>query len=378
MRALIFTYHRIGPAARKGSMVFRAERLAALGWETRVVTVQLSWLSRLAGVPRLRAVDPAQINRWHAVAERLAGFVWVPPIHPATVGIPLVNRLAEPLFALYPWLLPRSVRHEAQRADLIVVDSASGILLADRLRRLAPRARMIYWATDRLGAIGMHPMIERRLRASLDRFDAVNVFARAMLDDFAGHPSVTYVPQAVDKAALSRPGASPYAPGTRNAVVAGDMMFDRHAVSVVAERFADLTIHAFGGMRLGDLARRANVVEHGEVPFAALVPYMAHADIGLAPFADRPDARYLVDSSLKLKQYSYCRLPIVAPAFCKGDLAHLAGYAPGDAESIAAAVRTALAFDRAAIDPDDVPDWDEAVRRMLATVGLAQRNAAQS
>jgi 2-beta-glucuronyltransferase len=107
-----------------------------------------------------------------------------------------------------------------------------------------------------------------------------------------------------------------------------------------------------------------------------LVNYLHHADVGLAPYLDRPEAHYLAESSLKLIQYTYCQLPVVAPHFAKAGRAHIIGYDPTDPDSIRHALRSALAYDRATIDRSRVASWDEVIARLLGTVNPGGKSGA--
>jgi len=153
------------------------------------------------------------------------------------------------------------------------------------------------------------------------------------------------------------------------------MLFDHQAVGVLLDAFPNVTFHAFGHLKLEGLESRPNLRAHGEVAFASLVQYLHHADVGLAPYLDRPEAHYLAESSLKLIQYTYCQLPIVAPHFAKAGREHVIGYDPTDPASIKAALRSALAYDRSTIDRSRVATWDDVITRMLDRVGLGDQPA---
>jgi 2-beta-glucuronyltransferase len=371
--ALLFTQHLVGHGTRKGGLVFWAESLARLGWDTYAVTVQLSLLSRLARVGRLDTVPEQDINVWRERGERLQSFVWMAPLHPARVGNNLADRLTGLFAHLYPRFLPEAVRRVAERADLIVIETSAALALFDVLKRIAPAARMVYCHSDRLEVVGMHPVLSRILAQTAARYDLCRVHAHDLLRDFPPSARAMFISQGLDKQLFENEGPSPYPEGSRNVVVAGDMLFDRAAVMGLVEAFPSLRFHAFGRMRFADGERRPNLVQHGEVPFETMIPFLRNADVGLAPYVDRPDAHYLAESGLKLIQYTYCRLPTVAPDFAVAGRAHIMGYATGDPRSAAAAMARALAFDRTTIDRSTVVEWTEVMGRVLTSVGLGER-----
>ena len=112
-----------------------------------------------------------------------------------------------------------------------------------------------------------------------------------------------------------------------------------------------------------------NVIAHGEKPFAQTIPYIQHADIGIAPYRPAPNADYLSQSSMKMMQYTYCRLPIVAPLFAAAGREHVLSYNPADEGSIVRAMEQAISFDRNTIGISAVADWSNIVDRLCDGVG---------
>jgi 2-beta-glucuronyltransferase len=258
-----------------------------------------------------------------------------------------------------------------RKADLIVVESCAAVLLFETLRSLAPkRAKIVYCASDRLETVGMHPMLADTLARTAASYDLIRVPAKAMISDFPSSARVAFIPHGIDKAAFSDSSPSPFESTGPHVVVAGDMLFDASALNVLLNAFPEVAFHAFGRMKLDTIGTRPNLRAYGEVPFADLASHLLHADIGFAPYLDRPEAYYLVESSLKLIQYTYCRLPIVAPHFASAGRPHVIGYAADDPASIVQALHKALAYDRSTIDARDVVSWDEVIARMLEAVSL--------
>jgi 2-beta-glucuronyltransferase len=368
--AVIFTQQFVGLGTRKTSIVFWAEKLAERGWDTRVVTTQLSLLSVAARVPRLRSVPRSDINVWRTRGERLEGYIWVPPLHPAKLGPNILDRAAEPLFRLFPHFLPSAVRKVVSEAAIIVIESCAAVALFDLVRCLAPQAKIIYCGNDRLAAIDMHPMLSTILRDTAKRYDLIRVPSQAMVDDFPEDVHAVVIPQGIDKDAFEHSPPSPYRGPEPNVILAGDGAFDRTALQIMVDHFPRVAFHAFGRMDLGALKGRANVVHHGEVPHATLVPYIIHADVGAFVPMDIPQFHYLAEASNKLLQYTYCRLPIVAPNFATSNKTHIFGYDTRKPETIVEALRRALESDHSIVDTTGVHDWSSIIGRVLQAVDL--------
>ena len=297
--AILFTQQTIGLGARKTSMIFLAEAYRNLGYDVHVVTCQLSRLTRLKKPNKLEALPPERLNRWYD-ADGMHGYIWVAPVHPATLhrGI---DRLAGSLLAkAYAASLPREICDRLAAAELVVIESCAAIALFDRVRRIAPRATSVYSMSDRLLPVGMHPVLQTILERDAPHYSVVRTPARAMLADLPGANAV-HLRHGLDKTLFVGEHRSPFAGGP-NAVLIGDMMLDRALLGALVAAHPDVRFHYFGRTAL-EVGSHPNLTEHGEVPFAALVPYLVHADVGLSLYREVADLDYLAESSLKNIQY---------------------------------------------------------------------------
>ncbi|MFV0623713.1 hypothetical protein ACBY01_06855 [Sphingomonas sp. ac-8] len=363
--AFLFTQQTIGLGARKTSMVFLAEALARRGYRVHVVTTQLSWLSRLRSGNKLQALPDVPRNRWYEV-DGMRGFLWVPPVHPVGASGRWGQWLAAPLIAVYGAMLPRAIVRPLREARLVVIESCAAVALFRRIRGIAHQARILYSMSDRLTVVGMHPGLDRRLRADAPRYDLVRVPSAALLDDLPG-ARAALVRHGIDRRAFDRASPSPY-DGGPNAVLIGDMMLDQMLLAWLAGRFPHVRFHYFGRTPLG-FAPPPNLIAWGGQPFERLVPFVQHADVGLALYRAVPGLSYLAESSLKNLQYRYCGLPVVGPGFAIGGLAGGFAYDPGHPRGAEDALRAALARGRG--PRGDVADWDSVAGELLTLVGAA-------
>lgn len=375
-RVLLFSQQTIGLGYRMTGMVYWADTLADLGWQIGMVTVQLSRLTEITNPTRFAAYPEDSINRWRNRGANRSGFIWVPPVHPMR----LPTRWLDPLTLMaanrYGASLPRAILDEAARADLIVIESTVAVALFDTLKKIAPTARFVYCASDRLVPNGMSPVLQDILERTAPLYDLVRVPAQSMMADFPVGTNVHHIPHGVDRAALSIEHENPYPAGTVNMVVAGDGAYDPLATAHIAEANPQATIHLFGRMSTDSLGAAANARFHGEVPFSALVPYLQHADVGLAPYADRPNRNYFAESSLRQLQYILCKLPIVLPTFAAPlpQPYHFL-YDAHRPETAGPAARAALLHDHSGIADEGVLDWQQVMARVLKLVDLDRDDA---
>lgn len=347
-------------APRKVGFHFWSDYLRERGDDVYFITVGQSQLSLLKA--RQRPLKP--YNEWVFLGDRLLGMTWVPPFHPC-LNKPALNNLLLPLFALYPKFFPEAALTHIADADYIVVESGPGLALIPQLASVCKSAKIIYEVSDRLVTVGAHPAIINAEKNALNYCNLIRVPAMVMLKDFASDKPVWYCPQGIHKADFDRENTSPYTRG-KNVVSVGDMLFDAATISFMAEQFPEWTFHLFG--RNAKLSHPLpNVIEYGEKPIAELTPYIQYADIGLAPYRQAPNCEYLSQSSLKMIQYTYCQLPILAPTFAAAGRPHVMAYeAPDKPASIRAAFERAIHYDRRAINKARVLSWAEMFEDMLA------------
>ncbi|KPF41201.1 hypothetical protein [Rhizobium sp. AAP43] len=358
-RVLIVTGQHFADSPRRVDLHFMAEQLLEDGDHVDFLVCRLSPISRFIKDGRYEQAMRYPANRWETFRERLEQFIWFAPYHPINLRNRLLNALVMPLYCAYPQFLPKAVLGRLPNYTHVVVESGPSPLLTRRLRRFAPEARFIYHAADRLETIGTHPCVGKQLAATIGLYDSVRIMAEAMRSDFPADAPVIFLPHGISKDAFDRAVSNPYA-GPRHAVSVGDMKFDADVIDVLARANHDWTFHLFGKKAL-PLERLPNIVVHGEVPFDIIVPFIKHADVGLAPYRDGDGADYLSQSSLKMIQYSYCHLPIVAPRFAAAGRDHVCAYDPADPGSVCAAFEKAKAMDHLAIDTSSIRTWKQVV-----------------
>ena len=354
-RILVITGHAAG-GDLKATILFQAEALARMGHEVQIVTVDYSLLRKvLKGM-----APPAEPNKVYEVEPRLKGYVWMPLFHPLNLPVkPAVAAMAR----LYPMLMDGFIRRAAREADTIIVESGTGMLLAPALKRLNPHANTMLMMCDLMETLPCSEVVVERANATIALFDLVTFPAEAMRKNLKQARKALFLPQGLDKKAFVSDLPTPFTQ-PRQAISIGDMLFDAGTIATLADAYPDWTFHLFG--RNSKLPYKVgNVIEHGEVPFAQLVPYLLHADIGIAPYRDAPFVSYISQSSLKLVQYTYCRLPIVAPHFAAAGRAHVCSYEPGNKESLIDAFAMAAEQPRDDIDTRQIKDWEENARLIL-------------
>jgi 2-beta-glucuronyltransferase len=353
-RVILISGHYYGSKRRAG-FHHLAGAYWNLGWDVTFVTAAISRLSRLRGDFRFAYPVHEEANRLVPVRERLTGYVLMTRTHPGNLGSGFANRLAAPWFARYASIPLGPLEDRLRDADLVVFESTAALLLVERIRSLAPRARLVYRASDDLRMLGVHPLILEAETNAMPLFDLVSAPTREIAGVLAAYGPVEVHPPGIDKAALSRRTESPY--GARPAAVFAGVapLFDYESLAAAAELAEHVAFHIIGPQARPN---PTNVVFHAEMPFEELVPYLQHATFGLLLF---PPGYPSLGQGNKVAQYSYCRLPIVAPAHLDGERGNLCLFDRGDSKSL----RRALA------EAERMPHYAHFAEGIMSAVELA-------
>ncbi|MEY2631833.1 MAG: hypothetical protein RIR00_487 [Pseudomonadota bacterium] len=336
-RYLIVTAHHDYRTPRRSSIHFIADELARRG-SVRFFSLRYSHLSKHKH--DIRSPLDARANRLE-MHQGVECYLWKTLIHPFNMRRAWLRPLEDSLFRLYERLPSRVLRRWAAEADVIIYESGIATIYFPLLKRLNPAARHIYRGSDDLATINTAGYARDTFARIAPQMDALCLLARRMADNIAA-PNVYYVPNGLDDSLATQGDPSPYDSG-RHAVSIGSMLFDAQFFVVASRAFPDITFHLIGTGQPPHPAYGKNVMVYDDMPYAATIPYIKHADIGIAPYLAAEVPVYLADSSLKMLQYDYFGLPTVCPHSVTGDYATRFGYQPGQAASIASAIRAALA-----------------------------------
>jgi 2-beta-glucuronyltransferase len=330
-RAVLVSGHYLGSKRRAG-FHHLADAYWRLGWDVTFVTAAISLLSRLRGNYRFAYPVREEANRLVPVRERLTSYVLMSRTHPASFRFGWANRLTAPWLARYANVPLGALEQRIRDADLLVFEGTAALLFVERVRKLAPGARLVYRASDDLRALDVHPLVIDAERRSLSSFDLVSAPTQEIADVLSSYGPVEVQPPGIDKAAFDRSTESPYDPGPA-AVFAGiSPLFDYESLSAAAELAPQVAFHIIGPR---PEPQPANVAFHPELPFAEIVPYLQHATFGLLLF---PPGYAGLGQGNKVAQYSYCLLPIVAPSYLEADRPNLCVFEAGDRQSLGRAL----------------------------------------
>ena len=343
---------------RKANVHFIARELAQHG-TTRFFSSAFSLLSHLTQDQRLPLWSRANS------VEHLDGvetYLWRTLAHPCRAPR-LLHGAMDRYFRSYVERAPATLRAWIADSDMVLLESGGPEIFFDLVRRHNPTCRIGYIGSDSLETIGSARYVAAELQRVAPLFDAVYLPSKLLAPAFPPGCRLRFVPHGVDAGMLQASGASPYK-GKVNLVSVGNMLFDPGFFEAAAPAFPDVNFHVIGGGKGARKLAAPNIAVYPETSFKDTLPYLKHADAGVAPYAGSKAPAYLRHTSMKLMQYGHLGLPAICPAALAGECRGRFGYVPGNPGSIAEAVRGALSLGR--MDGLDFLSWAEVTQRIVA------------
>lgn len=322
---------------RRANIHFIAGELARRG-RTRFFSLRYSRLSRFKGDPRLMLDAEANRLGRHGGVDC---YLWRSLLHPFNTRRRWLRPLEDAMFRWYAAHPPETLRRWIREADVIVFESGIAVVFIELAKKLNPRARLVYRASDGLRTINVAAYIERTFARVAPMLDTIALVSPAMAEDIPATGNVYHVGHGVDPALEKLGDPSPYGEGV-HAVSVGSMLFDPQFFVIAGKAFPHVIFHVIGSGMGRHPDYPGNVVVHGEMPHTETLRYIKHARFGIAPYASGQIPAYLADSSMKLLQYDFFGLPAVCPQRVVGRYPSRLGYAPGDEDSLIAAIEKAL------------------------------------
>jgi len=361
-RAVLLTGHYWGSKRQAGFHQI-ARSLLCKGWEVLFFTAPFSLLSFLRRDYRLKYLKMNELNRLIQKDKNLESFVRFTLIHPVNLKSRLLNKTSYRLFNRYQHISLGQSEEFIREAELIIYESNPVLFLFNHLKTISPDARMVYRVSDDLRLLNCHPALINIEQKLLPRFDLISVPSQYIYDVFGNRPNLKLQRHGINKELFDKKMQNPYPPDYEtNLVFIGQTYFDYDFLDIAAGLFPKLHFHIIGP--LDEKRIRDNVHFYGEKPFADTIAFIKHADIGLHTLIHTPGAESFSDS-LKVIQYEYCRLPIIAPYFMDCRRPQVFYYKPGNPASISEALSRAMQYDRKNISVENVISWENLTELLI-------------
>ena len=348
-RAVLLTGHFPGQK-RRPSLLWVSDHLQRTGWHVTHAVVGYSWLSRLRADKRLSTLDCPPKPGTERLSASLTCLYGLSPLHPFSTGLRPLDALLRPLHGVFPaYWSPKLAGHLAH-AQLVIAESGPPVMLAPIIARHAPRAARIYRINDDIRLLNAPHWLTTLEHQNSLYFTRISTASPYLARRFATHPNVTLDPMGVPQNRLKVSISDPFRARLHSkiAVCAGTTQIDIQAITRIARDRPNWQIHVLGALKAPPPAL-PNVTWHGEQSFETTLAYIAHADIGLAPYPNRPGIEYQATNSNRILLYRHFGLPILGPdRLCQPSVPSIIGY------------RQPGAYDRCETlprRPEQIPDW---------------------
>ena len=295
-------------------MHFIADELKKRG-PTRMFSFGFSIMAKLRGRdPRLGLESRA--NRVEPY-EGVECYLWRTQLHPVNPRWSILQAFSPLLFESYRRSSPALLERWVNEATTVIVESGIGVLLIEDIRRWNPRVEIIYIASDDLETIGVDPYLQKVFQRVAPLINSIILPSKKLARCIPPGPACHYVPHGIDFDLSNHSDPSPYGDGI-HAVSVGSMLFDCHFFEIATSAFPTIMFHVIGaGVPRTELP--PSVFAYDEMPFRETLPFIKHAQFGIAPYRRANVPYYLCDTSMKLMQYEYFGVPAVCPTFARGD-----------------------------------------------------------
>lgn len=344
---------------RKAGMHFITDELIKRG-RTRFFSLRYSLLSHYTDDPRLSLDAKANRIEHYMGAEC---YLWKTLIHPFNTRRRWLRPLESLLYRWYSQGHNAVLRQWIKEASVILLESGVAPIFFDLIKRLNPQAKIVYRVSDALDIINVADYINQTFARVAGDINTIVLISKALAETVPTRHNLAYVPQGIDHSLADQAGPSPYGAGI-HAVSLGSMLFDPQFFVLASKRCPDIHFHVIGSGHPRHPDYGDNVTVYGEMPFVQTLAYIKYAQFGIAPYNSSNLPAYLRDTSLKLLQYDFFKIPSVCPSFIAADYPNRFGYEVGDGNSIERAIKRAL-------DPHQPPaakttlSWSDVADRML-------------
>ncbi|MFP4134271.1 MAG: hypothetical protein ACLFRN_08755 [Halothece sp.] len=355
---------------RKAGFHWLANAFWELGWEVTFLTVAISYLSLLKKDYRFQYPIFKEANQLIEIKPNFYSYVYFTPWHPANLRLDVLNHLSEELFTHYSHFINSVLDHKIRESDLFIFESTPGIILFDYFLSLNQKARLIYRVSDDLAFLKNHPLVLKKEAECASQFDLVSVPSEFLYQKFKDCSNCCLHYHGIPKSLFQVPYQSPYQnPDQINAIFVGNSYLDYDFLSWASQLFPNWYFHIIGNFQNLSDYNYDNVITYGEMPFSETIPYLVHADLGLQTLFKgySPGIESFTDS-LKVIQYTYCQLPIVAPSYLPSSREHFFYYHPRDPTTIKNALLKASCYPRDKINTQGIYSWEELALKLLERI----------
>lgn len=367
-RAILITSH-FWNSKRKAGFHNIAESLLKKNYEVLFLTGNASYIHHLKGDYRTELIKKSPLNVLTKDQGNLSRFIRFTTLHPVNYRNTVLNKLLLPSVKKYSETLWKfnELNDFIKESDLFIFESFPGLLWFDHFKTLNAKAKFVYRVSDDMRQLNKHPYVIQHEEKLIPRFDLISVPSQYFTELFP-KGNVKLHHHGINKELFDKYYENPYKdPDSFKFVFTGNAYLDKNffdkADKLESSGFSKNEFHILGPFK--NNIKHTKTFYYGEIDFCETIPYIKFADAGLHTLEYSKGAESFSDS-LKVIQYTYCRLPVIAPEFIKSSRNNFIFYKPGDSESIRIAIERAKVFDKNKTDVRDINSWDTLTDKLIS------------
>jgi 2-beta-glucuronyltransferase len=382
LKIILISYHYI-EEKRKAGFQFIASSLAQKNHSITFVTAPVAYYYLIGKDYRKEYPIVSERKKIIRKEKNISSYVLMTAFTPENAGnffpfkyFPrisrLINYLTIPIFYFYGKHIPKNLREIVQNADIIFFESTPAIMYFGKMSSVNPHAKMVYRVSDDLELFNCHPIVIKYEKKIKDKFDLVSVPSHSLLEKFSDVSAAKLHYHGIDKELFAQnyPKPQEYKDFKKNVIFVGNSNLDSNFIHIAAGLFGDWGFHVIGPFE--KIPSHENVIFYGEMNFADTVPYIKNADIGLQILKVDKNIKSFSDS-LKIIQYTWCNLPIIAPFGLDSKRNNIFYYQPAELDSIKKSMLDAANFDRNSVDKSEILSWNEMTDEILKSINALEK-----
>lgn len=359
-KKVIFLTGHYYNSKRKAGFHFLAEAFQKKDYEVTFITSVVSLLTFLKRDHKVHEKGFIE-NLFHKLYfNNIKSIINFSFLHPVDRNSNFLEKIGS-----YFFKLSKASQEEIIGANYIIFESVPALLFFDRVKEINPNAKTMYRMSDDTEVIKLAKCVIEYERNILNRFDIVSVPTKFMYDKFSkiSPKNIRLDFHGIDKKLYDMAMESPYDKNTINHIFVGNSYLDENFIDIASALFQNHQFHIIGPFKKN--IKRGNVIYYGQMPFEKTIPYVKFASTGLQIRENRDGAAGTLADSLKVLQYTYCKLPIIAPSIIPAShRENFFYYEYDDRQSIKNCINDALLFDNTKVITN-VLSWEDLVEELL-------------
>lgn len=241
---------------------------------------------------------------------------------------------------------------------MVIFESTPALMYFKSFQKVCPNTRFVYRVSDDLEYLNCHPSVIRYETKIASEFNLISVPSSFFLRKFSNLSNVRLHHHGLAMNLFEKDYEMPHTfqRFEKNIIFIGNSSLDGNFIKIGATLFPNWGFHLIGPFQ--NNWNMGNIMTYGELPFDETIPYLKFSDIGLQTRTVSKGFESLSDS-LKVIQYTWMKLPIIAPIEMNSTRSHVFYYKQNDSSSIGEALVKAANYDRSKIDISGILSWKE-------------------